>query len=122
MESLLVVCLCATWCNTCTEFQRTFDELARLRPDARFAWLDLDDDSDLAGDADVENFPTLAVFRGDAPLFYGVTMPQPGVVERTLAYLERPDAAAIAVPADIAGLPQALRVRPERGRPGPRHG
>ena len=110
-EGLLVVCLCAAWCQTCGEFCGTFDRLARSHPGAGFVWLDVEDDSALVGDIEIENFPTLAVFRGDKALFYGVTMPQEGVVARTLASLARTDRDPVAVPAEIAGLPEALGAR-----------
>ena len=107
-DALLVVCLCATWCKTCTEFRGTFDKLDAADPGARFVWLDVEDDSALVGDLDIENFPTLAVFRGGKPLFYGVTMPQDGVVARTLASLQREDRDAANVPEEIRALPAAL--------------
>jgi thioredoxin reductase (NADPH) len=110
-DGLLVACLCATWCKTCTEFRGTFDKLTASNPEARFVWLDVEDDSALVGDLEIENFPTLAVFRGDRPLFYGVTMPQVGVVSRTLASLTRDDRDSIEVPEEIAGLPEALSAR-----------
>ena len=110
-DALLVACLCAAWCKTCTEFRGTFDKLAASSNGAKFVWLDVEDDSALVGDLDIENFPTLAVFRGDKPLFYGVTMPQEGVVARTLASLGRDDRDAVEVPEEIAGLPQALGAR-----------
>ncbi len=102
---LLVACLCAAWCKTCGEFRDTFERLAAAHAGARFVWLDVEDDSALVGDIEIENFPTLAVFRGGEPLFYGVTMPQEGVVARTLASLARADRAAMAIPQEIAGLP-----------------
>ncbi len=107
-DGLLVACLCAAWCKTCTEFRSTFDKLARENESAKFVWLDVEEDSALVGELDIENFPTLAVFRGDKPLFYGVTMPQEGVVARTLASLTRDDRDAVEVPEEIAGLPSAL--------------
>jgi len=110
-ENLLVVCLCAAWCDTCAEFRATFDTLARQHEGAVFIWLDVEDDSALVGDIEIENFPTLAVFRGGEPLFYGVTMPQEGVVARTLASLARPDRDPVEVPGEIAKLPEALGAR-----------
>ena len=110
-DGLLVACLCATWCKTCTEFRGTFDKLAAADPSAKFVWIDVEDDSALVGELDIENFPTLAVFRGGKPLFYGVTMPQEGVVARTLASLTRDDRDAIEVPEEISGLPGAVSAR-----------
>jgi thioredoxin 1 len=107
-QPLLVACLCATWCKTCGEFRDTFERLSKANADTKFVWLDVEDDSALVGDIEIENFPTLAVFRGDKPLFYGVTMPQEGVVARTLASLTRDDRDAVTVPEEIAGLPGAL--------------
>ena len=108
-DRLLVACLCATWCKTCTVFRETFDRLAASNRDVEFVWLDVEDDSALVGESDIENFPTLAVFRGNKPLFYGVTMPQEGVVARTLASLTRDDRDAVEVPEEIAGLPATLK-------------
>ncbi len=105
---LLVACLCAAWCKTCAEFRGTFDKLASENAGSRFVWVDVEDDSALVGDIEIENFPTLAVFRGVKPLFYGVTMPQEGVVARTLASLARADRDEVDVPEEIAGLPSAL--------------
>ena len=108
---MLVVCLCAAWCTTCNEFRGTFDKLAQARPDLTFRWIDIEDDAALVGDIEFDNFPTLAVFRGDVPLFYGVTTPQEGVVARTLAHLGEAEREAITVPDEIADLPGAIRAR-----------
>jgi thioredoxin 1 len=115
-RALLVVCLCAAWCKTCSEFRDTFDNLAKAQPDAQYVWLDVEDDSALIGDIEIENFPTLAVFRGNSPFFYGVSMPQEGVVARTLASLSREDRDTVAVPEEIAELPAALAARAAHAR------
>src|SRR5258706_7049944 len=106
MHDTLVVCLCAAWCDTCAEFRDTFARLERAHPEADFVWLDAEDDSALVGELDIENFPTLAVFRGDAPLFYGVTLPQEGVVARTLNSVLGAKNAVTAVANGIARLPE----------------
>lgn len=110
-NALLVACLCAAWCRTCGEFRDTFERLARSNAGARFVWLDVEDDAELLGDIEVESFPTLAVFRGRTPVFYGVTLPQEGVVARTLAGLAGADRPPVAVPEEIAALPEALRAK-----------
>ena len=104
----LVIGLCAEWCHTCGEFLPSFERLAQARPDQVFVWLDIEDDAALVGDIDVENFPSLAVFRGDVPLFFGPTLPQEGVVARLLDALARHEAPAARVPEAVSALPAAL--------------
>jgi thioredoxin reductase (NADPH) len=110
---MIVVCLCAAWCDTCTEFRIAFDRIARQRPEMRFVWLDIEDDSALCGDIDVENFPTLAIYRGDTLLHFGVSLPQEGTVARLVdAMAARADAAAAANVADaVLELPRRLAQR-----------
>jgi len=103
----LVVALCAAWCDSCNEFRTTFERIAEARPKMYFLWLDIEDDSEICGDIDIENFPTLAIYRGARLLHYGVSLPQEGTVTRLIdAIAERgePDAAA----------PQAVRDLPKR--------
>jgi thioredoxin 1 len=108
-EGFLVVCLCAEWCDTCREFRDRLRRIAEADPAGLYVWLDIEDESTLVGDLDIENFPTLAVFRQGEPLFYGVTLPQEGVVQRTLLALREADARTVAVPEPIAALPEALQ-------------
>ena len=82
-----VVCLCAAWCNTCTEYRTTFDAVARDWPQMRFEWLDIEDESEIAGDLDVETFPTVLVADGDSVRFLGPLLPQAGVLTRLIASL-----------------------------------
>jgi thioredoxin 1 len=81
-DRLLVACLCAAWCGTCSSYRATFEELARRHPDKTFVWIDIEDQSDVVGDLDVDNFPTLLVQRGDTVAFFGATLPDPAVAER----------------------------------------
>ena len=111
VNDLLVVCLCAEWCSACNEFRSTFDDLAQAQPATAFFWLDIEYESALVGDVEIENFPTLAVFRGDLPLFFGATLPQAGVIARTLAALRAPEREGIAVPDEIAALAEAIGAR-----------
>ena len=82
------VCLCAAWCGTCGVFRPLFDELARAHPEVRFEWVDIEDDSDIAGDLDVETFPTLLIADGERALFLGPLLPQAPVLARLLASLQ----------------------------------
>lgn len=103
-----IIGLCAAWCDTCREFRPSFERLADSRRDALFVWLDIEDDSTVVGDIDIENFPSLAVFRGGVPVFFGATMPQQGAVARLLAALTQGELAAVGVPDAVAALPRRL--------------
>lgn len=82
--TISVVCLCAGWCTTCQAYGATFAQLARDWPQARFAWIDIEEHSDALGDAalDIENFPTVMVLRGAQPLFFGTILPHAGTLAR----------------------------------------
>lgn len=82
------VCLCAAWCGTCGVYRPLFDALAREHPDVHFEWVDIEDDSDLAGDLDVETFPTLLIADGERALFLGPLLPQAPVLARLLTSLQ----------------------------------
>ncbi|MFT4241954.1 MAG: thioredoxin family protein [Acidovorax sp.] len=107
-----VVCLCAQWCGTCRDYRDVFDALAQEHPEARFAWVDIEDESELAGDLEVETFPTLLIADGTRALFLGPLLPQAGVLARLLASLRAADGGASAGP-----LAQTVfeRVRAARG-------
>lgn len=77
--ALHVVCLCAEWCGTCREYRPLFDALAARHPEARFGWIDIEDEADRIGDLDIENFPTVLLARElDGrlqPVFFGTVLP-----------------------------------------------
>jgi thioredoxin 1 len=81
-DGWLVACLCAAWCGTCATYRATFDEVAARHPDKQFVWIDIEDQADLVGDLDVENFPTLLMQRGDTVAFFGTMVPDGGVADR----------------------------------------
>lgn len=83
-----VVCLCAGWCGTCRDYRPIFDDLARAHPGVRFEWVDVEDESELTGDLDVETFPTVLIADGSRALFLGPLLPQGQVLERLLGSLQ----------------------------------
>ena len=83
-EGWVVACLCAAWCGTCSSYRAAFDGLAARHPDKTFVWIDVEDQADVVGDLDVENFPTLLVQRGDAVAFFGTMLPDPKVADRLI--------------------------------------
>lgn len=87
-----VACLCAAWCDTCRAYRNTFDELAARHPDKRFVWIDIEDQADLIGDIDVENFPTLLIQRKDIVVFFGAVLPEMKLADRLIqAQADRSD-------------------------------
>jgi thioredoxin-like negative regulator of GroEL len=88
MSQWWVVALCAEWCNVCREWRATFDEVAASRPDLRFAWVDIEDESDAMGDVDVETFPTVLIGRGTDALFLGPVQPPAAQLSRLIASLK----------------------------------
>ncbi|HEU4853349.1 MAG TPA: thioredoxin family protein [Telluria sp.] len=92
-EHWIVACLCAAWCGTCGGYRNAFEAVSQRHPDKTFIWIDIEDNADLLGDLDVENFPTVLVQRGDTVAFFGTMLPDPLVLDRlVLAQAEVPDA------------------------------
>ena len=82
----LVACLCAAWCGTCRDYRATFDAVAAAFPDHAFEWVDIEDESalfdDIDLDLDIETFPTIAVVHGGALRFFGPLLPHAGALAR----------------------------------------
>jgi thiol-disulfide isomerase/thioredoxin len=74
--ALHIVCLCAEWCGTCRDYRGVFDALARAHPQWGWRWIDIEDEADLAGDVDIETFPTLLVVLDGRLLFAGPVLPR----------------------------------------------
>jgi thioredoxin-like negative regulator of GroEL len=89
-DKWVVACLCAAWCDVCKQYRAGFDALADEYPEHQFVWIDIEDQADLVGDLDVENFPTILIQQRDTVVFYGTMLPEPRQVARLLqAQLDR---------------------------------
>ena len=107
-EHLLAACLCAAWCRTCDDYRPTFDALAsEFSTQARFVWVDIEDDEEALGDVDVQDFPTLLVARGDAVLFYGPVLPHAATARALLQRAAAGDLSAVLDP-ELNGLPARI--------------
>jgi thioredoxin 1 len=82
-----VVCLCAAWCGTCGEYEALFKGLQQVLPGHRYRWIDIEDESDLVGDIDIETFPTLMVARQGQVLFAGPVLPRLADAQRLVEVL-----------------------------------
>jgi hypothetical protein len=74
--------------------------------------LDIEDQSEVLGETEVENFPTLLILRGETPLFLGPLTPQPAVVAQLL---QSANDGRLPVQADPAHQALAVRVRRHLG-------
>ena len=117
-DPLLVACLCAQWCRTCDAYRDTLvavkAAIALGHPEAatRFVWVDIEDESDLVGDLDIEDFPTIVLARGDEVLFFGPVMPHAQTLDRLVrSALDAalPALAREALAPDVRALPARLR-------------
>ena len=105
----LVACLCAAWCRTCDDYRPTFDMLAReFCNDARFVWVDIEDDETALGGVDVVDFPTLLIARGDVIDFYGPVLPHAQTARQIVQRALRGELREVTYAA-LSGLPTRLR-------------
>lgn len=81
---LIVICLCAEWCNNCAEYAPRFQEVARAFPDVRFRWVDIEDEAEAVEPIDVENFPTVLIANDRTAVFLGAITPHPQTLTRLI--------------------------------------
>ena len=117
-EPLLVACLCAQWCRTCDAYRDTLaatrDAMRLGHPAAatRFVWVDIEDESELVGDLDIEDFPTILLARGDRVLFFGPVLPHAQTLDRLVRNAldnDLPALPSVALAADVRALSARLR-------------
>ena len=92
----IVACLCAQWCGTCTTYRATFEELAARHPDKLFVWVDIEDQAEVVGELDIENFPTLLIQQDDNVAFFGTVLPDGGLAHRMVQAQQALTAAELA--------------------------
>lgn len=95
----VIACLCAAWCDSCRQYQPAFAALAQRHPDKCLVWIDIEDQADLVGDIEVENFPTLLIQRADTIAFFGSVTPDARVADRLIAALAEKTATELAAQA-----------------------
>jgi thioredoxin 1 len=83
-ERWIVACLCAAWCGTCGSYRAAFEELAGRHPDKIFVWIDIEDQAEVVGDLDIDNFPTLLLQREETVAFFGTVLPDAGLAHRLI--------------------------------------
>lgn len=78
----MVACLCAAWCGTCGTYRAAFEALAARHPDKDFIWIDIEDQAEVVGDLDVDNFPTLLIQHQNTVAFFGTMLPDAALANR----------------------------------------
>lgn len=106
---MLVACLCADWCQVCNDWRPVFDALAlELADQAQFVWVDIEDDEELLGGLEVDDFPTLLIAHHDRVDFFGVVQGSDHSVRRLLQRA-RDGGLGPALDRRLEGLPERLR-------------
>jgi thiol-disulfide isomerase/thioredoxin len=107
---VLVACLCAQWCRTCDGYRAVFEQAVSDLRDAGVEglWVDVEDQADVLGSVDVEDFPTLLIARGDQVLFFGPVMPHAATLTRMLGAALEDQLSPGPVDAHVLELPRRL--------------
>ncbi|UYO92861.1 thioredoxin family protein [Pollutimonas sp. M17] len=101
---LTVACYCAAWCDTCSEYRPQFQALAEKWPAHAFVWIDIEENPELLGDEDVENFPTLLIQSPEGNLFFGTMLPHIGHLDRLIRSLEEHAPVSLSGPGPLHAL------------------
>ena len=108
-----VICLCADWCGLCRDYQMVFALMAKRYPAFKFVWLDIEDQSELVGDLEVETFPTLLLADAQGSRFFGPLTPQADTLARLLDSLARSSLQVTPHAAAAQQLLQRLQTAPQ---------
>lgn len=71
-----VMCLCASWCHVCNDFRQVFEASARESKHCAFLWIDIENETALVDDLDIDDFPMLMIEDGKGVRFYGTIEPR----------------------------------------------
>lgn len=110
-----IACLCAAWCRLCDEYTSVLGAATEAFDahdvSMQVHWIDIEDDSELVGDFDVETFPTIVIVMAGQLRFAGPVRPQADTLLRLLraAVLDsRASAPASAFPAEVQSFAARL--------------
>lgn len=114
-----LVVLCADWCGTCRGYRDVMETVAARFPNWEATWIDIEDQSDLVDDLDVETFPTVLLYQQAPPgapaeqdgvFFFGPMLPHEGTLQRQVELAEEGGGGLVAVPGELKTLVAWLRL------------
>lgn len=109
MSPWWVVCLCAGWCRTCEDYRPIFEAVRLQHPQMRFVWVDIEDESELVGELDIETFPTLLIGDASGPRFFAPMAPYAEVLGRLLGSLQAQSGRNASLDAGVHSLLQRIQ-------------
>lgn len=115
-EQLHVVCLCAAWCHVCRDYGAVF--ASAFGPEVTTHWIDIEEQTELMGEYEVEQFPTVLVFDVERTYFAGPVRADALTLGRLLENCERlaaEQASSRHVPTDVHALVQRILQRELQG-------
>src|SRR5260363_474363 len=86
LDTCLVACLCAAWCDTCRAYRTTFDARVVLYPGICFVWIDIETHADRIETLEIENFPTILIEDAHRTRFFGVVPAKKRILERLIRH------------------------------------
>tara|TARA_A100000164_G_scaffold366862_1_gene388184 strand:- start:274 stop:687 length:414 start_codon:yes stop_codon:yes gene_type:complete len=85
-DKVIVVCLCAAWCDVCNEYKQKFRLLESKFLNLQLVWIDIEDQCEISESFEVDNFPTILIQVHDSILFYGTMTPE---ISQILMFLNK---------------------------------